>query len=67
MSKDIPTMKLDGSHLEPGRRRRKLIRDRVKPGSHMPPTYLDVAAGMAWDNAAAYVNTYRRHIICRRH
>ena len=30
------------------------------------PTW-DVASGMAWDNAAAYVNIYRRHIICRRH
>ena len=30
------------------------------------PTW-DVAAGMAWDNAAACVNIYRRHIICRRH
>ena len=27
----------------------------------------DMAAGTAWDNAAAYVNTYRRHIICPRH
>ena len=30
------------------------------------PTW-DVAAGTAWDNAAAYVNIYRRHIVCPRH
>ena len=27
----------------------------------------DIAAGTAWDNAAAYLNIYRRHIICPRH
>ena len=27
----------------------------------------DMAAGTAWDNAAAYVNIYRQHIICPRH
>ena len=26
-----------------------------------------MAAGTAWDNAEAYVNIYRRHIICPRH
>ena len=35
----------------------------IKPGSHMPATYL----GTALDNARAYVNIYSRHIICPRH
>ena len=46
----------------------------VKPASHMPPTYLEaqgVAAGTApaayVNYAVAYVNIYRRHIICLRH
>jgi len=39
----------------------------LKPGSHMPPTYLGQSHQPAWDTIIAYVNIYRRIITCHRH